>query len=142
MCITEVRIKLTNNNQERLHGFCSVTFDGNFVLHDVKIIQKENGEFFIAMPSRKLMDHCPKCNTKNHLRARYCNNCGEPLNEMRAPREGYGNVYADIAHPINPEFREILEEAVLKVFFQEKERLQTQGYTCRYDAPHQETRVQ
>ena len=33
----------------------SVTFDDEFVVHDIKVIESDNG-LFIAMPSRKTMD--------------------------------------------------------------------------------------
>lgn len=33
----------------------SVTFDDQFVVHDIKIIEGQNG-LFIAMPSRKMAD--------------------------------------------------------------------------------------
>src|SRR5881227_3286591 len=75
--ITEVRIKLMedNNENERLQAFCSVTFDDAFVVRDLKIIEGTKGSF-VAMPSRKLMDRCPGCGCKYHLRARFCNQCG------------------------------------------------------------------
>ena len=76
MEITEVRIKLMEEPGERLKAFCSITFDNCFVVRDLKIIDGSNGPF-VAMPSRKLTAHCPRCGMKNHLRARYCNQCGE-----------------------------------------------------------------
>ena len=78
MEITEVRIKLIDSAEDRLRGFCSVTFDDCFVVRDLKIIEGNNGPF-VAMPSRKLTSNCYKCRTKNHLRASYCNNCGSRL---------------------------------------------------------------
>ncbi len=64
MEITEVRIKLMDDPHDRLQGFCSITFDASFVIRDLKIIQGAKGPF-VAMPSRKLTDRCPQCNTKN-----------------------------------------------------------------------------
>lgn len=45
MNITEVRVKLVNENgeNERLLGFCSVTFDNAFVVRDLKIIGGPKG---------------------------------------------------------------------------------------------------
>ena len=57
MEITEVRIKLMEDNNERLQAFCSVTFDDAFVVRDLKIIEGTKGSF-VAMPSRKLTDRC------------------------------------------------------------------------------------
>src|SRR5438132_1124093 len=84
--ITEVRIKLMEDNNERLQAFCSVTFDDAFVVRDLKIIEGTKGSF-VAMPSRKLTDRCGSCGCKNHLRARFCNQCGHKLDEDRASRD-------------------------------------------------------
>ena len=75
MHITEVRIKLMDDPHDRLQAFCSITLDGSFVIRDLKIIQGTKGSF-VAMPSRKLTDRCPKCHSKNHLRSLFCNQCG------------------------------------------------------------------
>jgi stage V sporulation protein G len=134
--ITEVRIKLMedNNENERLQAFCSVTFDDAFVVRDLKIIEGTKGSF-VAMPSRKLTDRCPGCGSKNHLRARFCNQCGGKLDEDRATRDVDGRVklHADIAHPINSACREVIQSAVLKAFHAEKERSKQPGYVCNYD---------
>jgi stage V sporulation protein G len=132
--ITEVRIKLMEDNNERLQAFCSVTFDNAFVVRDLKIIEGAKGSF-VAMPSRKLTDRCSHCGCKNHLRARYCNQCGQRLDENRALRDadGRAKLHADIAHPINSACREIIQNAVLKAYQEEKERAKQPGYVCRYD---------
>jgi len=132
--ITEVRIKLMEDNNERLQAFCSVTFDDAFVVRDLKIIEGTKGSF-VAMPSRKLTDRCPGCGCKNHLRARFCNLCGGRLDEDRATRDqdGRAKLHADIAHPINSACREVIQSAVLKSFNEEKERSKQPGYVCRYD---------
>src|SRR5262245_48525136 len=134
--ITEVRIKLMEDNSEneRLQAFCSVTFDDAFVVRDLKIIEGTKGSF-VAMPSRKLTDRCSHCGCKNHLRARFCNQCGSKLDEDRATRDADGRVklHADIAHPINSACREIIQSAVLKAFQMERERSKQPGYVCTYD---------
>jgi stage V sporulation protein G len=132
--ITEVRIKLMEDNHERLQAFCSVTFDDAFVVRDLKIIEGTKGSF-VAMPSRKLTDRCGQCGCKNHLRARYCNQCGHKLNEDRAVRDadGRAKLHADIAHPINSACREVIQTAVLKSYQEEKERSKQPGYVCTYD---------
>jgi stage V sporulation protein G len=132
--ITEVRIKLVQDNNERLQAFCSVTFDDAFVVRDLKIIEGTKGSF-VAMPSRKLTDRCPQCGCKNHLRARYCNQCGAKLNEDRAVRDadGRAKLHADIAHPINSACREVIQNAVIRAYTEEKERAKQPGYVCTYD---------
>jgi stage V sporulation protein G len=135
--ITEVRIKLmedTSGSNERLQAFCSITFDDMFVIRDLKIIEGAKG-FFVAMPSRKLTDRCPHCGTKNHLRSRFCNQCGSRLDENRAIRDadGRAKLHADIAHPINSACREKIQSAVLASYADELERSKMPGYTSRYD---------
>lgn len=134
MVITEVRIKLMEDNNERLLAFCSVTFDDAFVVRDLKIIEGSKG-CFVAMPSRKLTDRCPSCGYKNHLRSRFCNQCGHKLDEDRATRDadGRAKLHADIAHPINSACREVIQTAVIKSYQEEKERSKQPGYVCTYD---------
>src|SRR5262245_21413563 len=134
MEITEVRIKLMVDSDDRLQGFCSVTFDNCFVVRDLKIIDGTNGPF-VAMPSRKLTSHCHQCGTKNHLRAQFCNQCGARLREDRAVRdsEGRAKLYADIAHPINSQCREMIQNRVITEFRTEQERAKQPGYVSRYD---------
>ncbi len=134
MVITEVRIKLMDDNNERLLAFCSVTFDNAFVVRDLKIIEGSKG-LFVAMPSRKLTDRCPSCGCKNHLRSRYCNQCGHKLDEERAIRDtdGRAKLHADIAHPINSACREVVQTAILNAYREEREKSKQPGYVCTYD---------
>ncbi|HEX7447934.1 MAG TPA: SpoVG family protein [Pirellulales bacterium] len=134
MEITEVRIKLMEEAGERLQGFCSITLDNCFVVRDLKIIEGSSGPF-VAMPSRKLTAHCPGCGCKNHLRAAYCNQCGGRLRDDRVAKdeEGRAKLYADIAHPINPACRELIQERVIRAFREEIERSKLPGYVSSYD---------
>lgn len=134
MEITEVRIKLVDDGQERLQAFCSITIDHSFVVRDLKIINGTKGPF-VAMPSRKLTDRCSKCGTKNCLRAVYCNQCGQKLPGDRAEKgpDGRAKLYADIAHPINSATRESIQDRVLESFQQEQVLAEQPGYICRYD---------
>ena len=80
MTITDVRIrKLTQEG--KMKAIVSVTFDNEFVVHDIKIIEGQNG-LFVAMPSRKMAE-------------------GE---------------FRDIAHPINAETRQKIQEAVFEEY--------------------------
>ncbi len=83
MEITDVRIRKVNADG-KMKAVVSVTFDNQFVVHDIKIIDGQNG-MFIAMPSRKT-----------------------PAGEFK-----------DIAHPINSETRDVLQQAI----FQEYEKV-------------------
>lgn len=132
--ITEVRIKLVTDLDDRLRAFCSITIDSEFVVRDLKIIQGQKGHF-VAMPSRKIMEKCPRCTGKNDVKARYCSNCGAqlPHNPTIDPNSGRSRLFADIAHPINSSCRERIESTVLAAFEDEKVRAQQPGYVCRYD---------
>jgi stage V sporulation protein G len=129
MEITEVRVKLVRNRDDRLKAFCSVTMDNEFVVRDIKVIQGTGG-VFVAMPSRKMADHCEKCGGKNHLRAKFCNNCGAQLQENRAKKNFKGKVklHADIAHPINAQCRRRIQEKVIAAYKQEVEKSKQPGY--------------
>ncbi|MHC4452048.1 MAG: septation protein SpoVG family protein [Planctomycetota bacterium] len=130
MNITEVRIKLLPTRkafEDRLRAFCTVTFDSAFVIRDLKIIEGQNG-FFVAMPSRKLTARCSRCSSKNHLRARYCNDCGAHLKPKPLTDQNRLRFHADIAHPINAEMRKGLERAILAEYEDELERSKSPDY--------------
>ena len=134
MEITEVRIKLMEDGGDRLQAFCSITFDHSFVVRDLKIIDGSNGPF-LAMPSRKLTTHCHRCQSKNHLRANYCNHCGAKI-EMSRPNstaDGRVRLYADIAHPIHAACREMIQERVVAAYYEERDQAKLPGYASKYD---------
>jgi stage V sporulation protein G len=62
----------------KMKAIVSVTFDNEFVVHDIKVIEGQNG-LYIAMPSRKT-----------------------PTGEFK-----------DIAHPINTDTRQRIQQAIL-----------------------------
>jgi stage V sporulation protein G len=130
--ITEIRIKLMESSEDRLRAFCSITIDDCFVVRDLKIIDGTNGPF-VAMPSRKLTGHCHRCNHKNHLRAAHCNHCGVKLHNDGENYDSPQKLYADVAHPINSECRELIQSAVIEEFQAELSRSQQPGYRSRYD---------
>ena len=134
MEITEVRIKLMENPEDRLRGFCSVTFDSCFVIRDLKIIEGNRGPF-VAMPSRKLTSNCHKCRSKNHLKARYCNQCGTKLrsDNIEHDSNGRAKLYADIAHPINAQCRETIQNRIVQELEKETLLSKEPGYRSRYD---------
>ena len=54
MTITDVRVRKIAS-EGKMKAIVSVTFDNEFVVHDIKVIEGHNG-LFIAMPSRKTPD--------------------------------------------------------------------------------------
>ena len=80
MKVTDVRMrKLVTDS--RMKALASITLDEAFVIHDLRVIDGNNG-LFVAMPSKRTSD-------------------GE---------------FRDIAHPINSEMRQEIQEAVMKVY--------------------------
>ncbi|HHX96937.1 MAG TPA: septation regulator SpoVG [Clostridia bacterium] len=54
MNITDIRIRKINY-EGKMKAIVSITFDDAFVVHDVKVVEGNNG-LFVAMPSRKMPD--------------------------------------------------------------------------------------
>ena len=129
MEISEVRVKLVSNQDDRLKAFCSMTIDNEFVIRDIKIIEGVAG-LFVAMPSRKMSDHCSRCGGKNYLRSKFCNTCGGKLAENRIHPDAQGRtkLHADIAHPINAKCRRKIQETIIRAFHEEIERSKQPGY--------------
>lgn len=80
MMITDVRMRKIAK-EGKMKAIVSVTFDNQFVVHDIKVIDGLNG-LFVAMPSRRMGD-------------------GD---------------FRDIAHPINSETREKIQEAIFEEY--------------------------
>lgn len=129
MQITEVRVRLVRNKDDRLKAFCSMTLDDEFVVRDIKVIDRASG-YFVAMPSRKMSDRCSKCGGKNHLEAKFCNGCGARLLQNRARKDPRGRtkLHADIAHPISAECRTRIQKALIAAYEKELERSRQPGY--------------
>lgn len=52
MNITDVRIRKVEEDS-KLKAIASITFDDSFAVHDIKILEGNNG-LFVAMPSKKI----------------------------------------------------------------------------------------
>jgi len=80
MEVTDVRIRRLTK-EGKMRAIVSITFNDKFVVHDVRVIEGNNG-LFVAMPSKRT-----------------------PNGEFR-----------DIAHPINAETREVIQNSVLEAY--------------------------
>ena len=78
MQVTSVSVRKIEKEGSRMRGSASIVLDDSFAVHDIRIIEGDNG-LFIAMPSRKTAT----------------------------------GGYRDIAHPINPDARKQLEDAII-----------------------------
>ncbi len=52
MKITDVRVRLVTKDDAKLKAVASITIDDCFVVHDIKVINGQDG-LFISMPRRK-----------------------------------------------------------------------------------------
>ena len=81
---------------------------------------------FVAMPSRKIKDPCPKCGFRNTVRSKFCNQCGSalpnPEPKVFQPGEDAArqSEHKDIAHPISAECRDYIQKKVLEAYENEK----------------------
>ena len=126
MEITEVKVVLKDSPDKKLKAYATVTLDNAFVVRNIKVIEGTSG-LFIAMPSRKIKQPCPKCGFKNEMRSKYCNQCGSQLPIVSKPASPEAQSSAqlehkDIAHPITQSFRELLQKKVLEAYEQEKQK--------------------
>ena len=52
MKITDIRIRLIQNEESKLKAVASITIDDCFVVHDIKVLEGNQG-YFVSMPNRK-----------------------------------------------------------------------------------------
>src|SRR5699024_9551901 len=88
--VTDVRLRRVTS-EGKMRAIASITFNECFVVHDIRIIDGNNG-LFVAMPSKRTAD----------------------------------GVFRDIAHPINSETREMIQDAVLQTDSAIEEKEQTE----------------
>jgi stage V sporulation protein G len=72
------------------------------------------------------------------LRARFCNNCGASLGEDRAKKDlkGRMKLHADIAHPINAQCRQTIQEKIVEAYEAEVEKSAQPDYKpVEFDEP-------
>jgi stage V sporulation protein G len=120
--ITEVRVRVRNDTDKKLKAYATMTFDHEFVVRDVKVIEGKKG-LFVAMPSRKLRESCPECRYGNEIRSKFCSQCGQRLESAPRPLEGSGEAkseHRDLAHPITSQSREYIQKKVLEAYEVEK----------------------
>ena len=55
MKISDVRVRIVQKEDIKLKAVASITIDDCFVIHDIKVIEGNEG-YFVAMPSRKTND--------------------------------------------------------------------------------------
>ena len=53
--ITDIRVRLVKKDDLKLKAVASITIDGCFVVHEIRVIESDKG-LFVAMPSKKTPD--------------------------------------------------------------------------------------
>lgn len=119
--ITEVRVRLADRNEGHSHrgllAWCSVTFAGCFVVHDVRVVKRSRQDgLVVSMPNRNFRAPCPSCRGSVERHHRFCGHCGGPMPDL-GPRE-----LKDVAHPLDPDTRAVLDKAVLAAYAAESAR--------------------
>ena len=56
MKISDIRVRIVKNDTSKIKGSVSLTIDDSIIVHDIKVIESNEGGYFIAMPSRKTPD--------------------------------------------------------------------------------------
>ena len=84
----DIRTKALENVANGVKGVATVTFGSNFAVRNISIVESKTGNLFMSMPSYK----------------------------MKTTDENGKSQYKDIAYPVNKEFREMLQENILKSY--------------------------
>jgi stage V sporulation protein G len=134
--ITEVRMSLREGDNKKLKAFATITFDNCFVVRDIKVIEGNKG-LFVAMPSKKQREACPKCGYKNVIRSKFCNQCGGSLESFqKMPSQDIADrqlEHRDIAHPITLECRENIQKKVIEAYQTKKSGISQSPVTGNED---------
>ena len=92
MNITDVRVRKVAK-EGKMKAVVSITIDDEFVVHDLKVIEGEQG-LFIAMPSRKAADgeyrdiaHPINSTTRDRIQTLILDKYQEVMNETDAQEE-------------------------------------------------------
>ncbi|MBU1007444.1 MAG: septation protein SpoVG family protein [Candidatus Omnitrophica bacterium] len=128
MEITEVRIFPREGLKSKLKAYATITIDNAFVVRSIKIIEGKTG-LFVAMPSRRMKDPCPKCGHKNEVRSKFCNECGSGIPAKgtvtmtpEAEHDARQSEHKDTAHPITVHCREDIQKKVLAAYEADKKK--------------------
>lgn len=54
MEVTDIKIEKIEERKNKLVAYATITLDDKLTLFNIKILEKTEGEYFIAFPSRKI----------------------------------------------------------------------------------------
>lgn len=104
-------------------SFCLEGEIGTLIVHDVRIIQKEDGSFFLTMPNRPIQRRCTQeeCNRKCDAKASFCPWCGSFLveafpQEMIPKQISFRGWNLDTLHPADSETRQKIQDILVRAY--------------------------
>ena len=108
--ISEAHVVLADPRESdgRIRGYASIVVAG-WAVHDLKIIETDDGRHIVQGPARPYKRHCPCCGGSGPVTQPYCGRCGAGPLPTLSGREGHRTV----AHPIDAAGRLELERSVL-----------------------------
>lgn len=127
MRVSDVQITLANESDtnDNLLAYAVVTFDGQLMVHDVKVIDSRHGPF-VVMPNQRIKVACPRCRVRNPNNNNYCGHCGREMPRPEPTPDARGN-FRDVTHPTVPWLRTHINEAVLETYYRELDRKSVAG---------------
>lgn len=120
MNITDVRVRKIKT-EGKMKAVASITIEGSFVVHDIKIIEGNHG-YFIAMPSRKVGEgefkdvaHPINTQTRNQIQDMIFASYQETYDESleRLPEEGVLEASQEVEQPQSHEITIEPEEEIV-----------------------------
>jgi len=143
MQVTNVELDLAQTHKV-LRAYAKVTFDDVFVVHGIRLIEKE-GILIACMPNRKRWLDCTECRVAVAILDDYCGRCGnrQPpiiarMEQLRyelgcAAGDDHVRPFLDVCHPITRSFREAIESAVVTAYWSARDG-PTQTAVAGHDA--------
>lgn len=145
MIVTHVSILEPEGAEARegLLAFVTITLDNEFVVRDMKLIQRRDKTMFVDFPSVSAPVHCSTCSRKIGCISRYCPFCGEPRNstlDTKFTQDGQrrASAFVNLAHPTKQYCREMIHNAVLTAWHRHKSRQQPTEGGWDVEERHQE----
>lgn len=132
MQVTEVTISLQSARPKtgggldgRLLAFATIVLDDALCVHGIKVVRGIDGHPFVDMPTRAIEVPCHRCRVGNRLQDYFCRRCGIDLGRVEALAEATGpqgklQAYKSVVHPIHQGARDLIQDAVLERYFDEK----------------------
>lgn len=108
MQITELNIRVVRSGEDGVLAYVHLVMDDQLAIKDLRLIRKPDQSVLLVMPNRPKTHRCPSCTARNSVLHRFCHRCGDLL-----PLVTDDQPFVDVAHPINKQFRQYLEQQII-----------------------------